>query len=230
MRLQEVQRNYDRASSWYDRWSDLVFGVLLGLDRERERTVEMLGPIRGGTIVDVGCGTGKNFPLLASRVGPSGRIVALDYSEGMLDQARKRIERVGWSNVELIRGDAVTLSGVPEMVDGVISVWCLGIVYDLTRALDRAIDVLRPGGRLAVMDFGRSVPPRGPLHWLAPVYHCILERAGIDSAHDLDDRVLQQRWEEGRHLVRRRLIDVREETYLQEGGLIIAGLKPETGL
>jgi ubiquinone/menaquinone biosynthesis C-methylase UbiE len=226
MQLGDVVRNYDWAAPRYDRWTDLVFGRLLGVEKYRERTIDLLGPLEGATVLDVGCGTGRNFPILAPRVGATGRIIGLDYSEGMLAQARERVQARGWGNVELLRGDAARLEGVPENVDAVVSIWCLGIVYDLEAALQRALDVLRPGGRIAIMDFSRARPDRGPLHWFYPLYAFALVRAGIDSPEDLNDDALRQRWERGRRFLRDRLDGVHEETYLYGGGLIIAGEKP----
>jgi ubiquinone/menaquinone biosynthesis C-methylase UbiE len=226
MQLADVGRNYDWAAPRYDRWTDLIFGRLLGVERYRERTIDLLGALEGATVLDVGCGTGRNFPILAPRVGARGRIIGVDYSEGMLALARRRAETQGWTNVELLRGDAARLEGVPAGVDAVVSVWCLGIVHDLGAALGRILDLLAPGGRFAVMDFRRSRPSHGPLHWLYPLYRPILVRSGIDSPEDLDDAALQQRWQRGTRLLRDRLTGVSEETYLYDGGFILAGEKP----
>jgi ubiquinone/menaquinone biosynthesis C-methylase UbiE len=168
MQLTDVVRNYDWAAPRYDRWADLVFQHVLGVEKYREKTLRLPGSLEDATVLDIGCGTGRNFPILVPRVGARGRIIGFDYSEGMLEQARKRVAAQGWNNVELIRGDAVKLVGVPENVDAVTSIWCLGIVYDLEAALGRALDVLKPGGRIAIMDFARARPDHGPLHWLYP--------------------------------------------------------------
>lgn len=229
MQLTDVRHNYDGAAASYDRWTDLVFGRVLGAERYREKTIDLLGSLDGATVLDIGCGTGRNFPILVPRVGDRGRIIGLDYSQGMLEQARERVESHGWGTVELVRGDAATLEGVPGGVDAIVSVWCLGIVYDLDAALRRALALLKPGGRIAIMDFGRSRPDRGPLRWLYPLYRVVLVRAGIDAAEDLDDAALQRRWNAGRRLLREELVAVHEETYLWGGGLIIAGEKPPAG-
>jgi ubiquinone/menaquinone biosynthesis C-methylase UbiE len=228
MQLEEVPLNYDRAARWYDRLTDIVFGSILGLENYRERAIDLLGSLAGATVLDVGCGTGRNFPLLVQRVGEHGRIIGLDYSEGMLEQARRRSKAHGWRNVELVRGDAATLDGIPEPVDAVISVWCYGIVYDLEAALNRAIDVLRPGGRIAIMDFQGSRPDHGPLRWLYPLYSTALRWAGIDTAEDLDDAKLRAKWKRGRHVLSTRLRDLTQDTYQQGAGIIIAGKKPVT--
>jgi ubiquinone/menaquinone biosynthesis C-methylase UbiE len=227
MQLKDVERNYDRAARYYDWLTDIVFGRILGLERYRGRTIDLLGDLDGVTVLDVGCGTGRNFAHLVPRVGTHGHVVGLDFSEGMLERARRRVERMGWQNVTLVQGDAVTLEGAPKPCGAVTSAWCYGIVYDLDAALHRALDVLRPGGRIAIMDFERARPERGPLRALYPIYRKWLQWAGIDTAGDLDDARLQGRWSGGRDVLRARLSDLHEERYLSGAGMIIAGTLPE---
>ena len=226
MKLNEVTQNYDGAARYYDRLTDIVFGRVLGLERYRGHTIDLLGNLDGATVLDVGCGTGRNFPLLTERVGERGKIVGVDYSEGMLEQARRRIKSKGWRNVVLIQGDAVRLDGVSEPVDAVTSMWCLGIVYDLEAALGRAVDLLRPGGSLSIMDFGQSRPDSGLLRWLFPLYSIALRAAGIDSTEDLDNARLEAKWARGKDVLKARLGSLKEEHYLNGAGLIIAGRKP----
>lgn len=226
MRLNEVSRNYNRAAKHYDRLTDIVFGRALGLEQQRAHLVDLLGDLDGATVLDVGCGTGRNLPLLVPRVGDRGRIVGIDYSEGMLERARSRVDSEGWKNVEIRRGDAVKLEGVPQPVDALVSAWCYGIVYDLDAALERALAVLRPGGRIAIMDFAGARPDHGPFRWLYPLYGAGLRLAGIDTAEDLDDAALRARWERGRRLLAERLDDFREERYFDGLGIHLSGQKP----
>jgi len=223
MKLNEVSANYDRAARHYDRLADIVFGRLLNYERFRKHSVEALGELSGATVLDVGCGTGRNFPLLIPRVGRDGRVVAVDYSEGMLAKAEARIEKMGATNIELLRGDAAKLEGVPEQVDALISVWCLGIVEDLDGALNRGIDVVRPGGRIVIMDFGRSRAERGLLRHVYPLYSRLLRRLGIDSADDMDDAKLRAKWKRGRAILHRRLVDVQEQEHGNGVGFILSG-------
>lgn len=229
MHLRQVERQYDLAARHYDRFSDVVFGRLLKIEKYRERTLELLGDLRGKTVLDVGCGTGRNFPLLCPSVGEQGRIIGLDYSKGMLEQARKRVDKAGWRNVELVRGDATELDGIPEPVDALVSIWCYGIVHDLGAALHRAVDVIRPGGSLAIMVFARSQADRGPLRWLYPVYAGALRSAGLNGAEDLDDARVRAKWQQGREVLSSRLGDLHEEHYLDGMGLILASRKPTEG-
>lgn len=227
MRLSQVERQYDLAAKHYDRFSDVVFGKLLRVEKYRERTLELLGDVRGATVLDVGCGTGRNFPWLAERVGEQGRVVGLDYSNGMLNEARKRVEEGAWRNVELVRGDATRLDGIDGPVDALVSIWCYGIVHDLEAALNRAVDVLKPGGCLAIMVFARSQAERGPLRWLYPIYSGALRGTGLNGAEDLDDARVREKWRHGREVLEGRLGALHEEHYLQGMGLILASRKPE---
>lgn len=226
MRLSEVSQNYNGAARYYDRLTDIVFGRILKIEKYRRHTIELLGNLDGATVLDVGCGTGRNFPLLVERVGERGDIIGVDYSEGMLEQARRHIQTKGWRNIKLVRSDAARLDGVSGPVDAVTSIWVLGIVHDIETALDRVLNLLRPGGSLSIMDFGKSRPDSGLLRWLFPLYSIALQHAGIDSAEDLDNAKLEAKWARGKNLLKTRLGSFNEEHYLKGTGLIIAARKP----
>ena len=226
MKLETVSTNYDRLAPYYDRVTDLVFHRLLGFGRYREAMIERLGDVAGATVLDIGCGTGNNWPHLVPRVGPSGRVIGVDYSSGMLERARQRIDDAGWSNVELVRDDAATLSGIDVQADATLSAWCLGIVHDLPAALARLVELTRPGGRIAILDFARSRRDRGPRRLLDPIYRRLLTATGIDSPEDVDDEALRERWRTGRAVLAARLPDLVEERHFGEAGLLLHGTRP----
>src|SRR5262249_51183506 len=76
----------------------------------RQEAARQLRLEPGLTVLDVACGTGLNFSLLVSCVGPTGTIVGTDYSSGMLARATRKVAQHGWSNVRLVRADARTLT------------------------------------------------------------------------------------------------------------------------
>lgn len=227
MRLEEVAKNYDALARFYDlgdRWLSRPFARIGQL---RAATVERLALGTGDSVLDIGCGTGLNLPLLAEAVGPTGRVVGLDYSEGMLREARRRVEANGWDNVELVQGDAALLEGVGGPFDAVMSTWALGIVDDLPSALERAVDVLEPRGRLAILDFRSTQAERGlRRRFVDPVLHKLLLWSGIDTAEDLDDERFQMRWEGGKRYLREALVDVGEEANVGGTGFVLWGTKP----
>src|SRR3954452_16768668 len=113
--LDEITGQYDRVARFYKVFEPLylIFPIA------RRKAVAALGLKPGDTVLEVGAGTGRNFPYLIEAVGPSGQVIAVDASEGMLREARKLVERRGWSNVLLQRQDAAQLELEPE-VDAVL--------------------------------------------------------------------------------------------------------------
>ncbi len=117
----------------------------------RKKAVDSLQLGKGDQVVEIGCGTGRNFELLEHAVGPGGKIVAVDLSEKMLMYADKRAARHGWSNVELVQSDAITY-GFPDRVDGVLSTYTLVALPEYDRIIERACQSLGDGKRCVTLD------------------------------------------------------------------------------
>ncbi len=144
---------YDLFSVFYDRALEALYHPY------RARAVEALHAASGTAVLDLACGTGQNFAEGCDAVGPGGRLVGVDLSEGMLRQARRRVARAGWANVSLVRGDAQTVSapslGAAAPADGFDGVLCtLGLTAmpGWEAAFTRSFDLLRPGGRYVILD------------------------------------------------------------------------------
>ena len=97
---------YEAAARFYDALS----GERLVYRAGRESGVALLGLRPGDTVLDVGCGTGLNFGLLADAVGPAGTVIGLDSSPEMLRMVRRRVEANRWSTVRLVEADATTFA------------------------------------------------------------------------------------------------------------------------
>ena len=120
---------------------------------QRARTRAALGVRPGDRVLDVGCGPGFLACELGHEVGGSGRVIGIDESPEMLEAARARIAREGLpGRVEVQRGDAARLDFPDQAVDVVTVVQVYLYVPDVEGALAEANRVLRPGGRLAVVD------------------------------------------------------------------------------
>src|ERR1700693_5561193 len=91
---------------------------------QRLRAVQALGLRTGDTVIDMACGTGLNFPLLQKAVGPGGRIVGVDLTDGMLARAQDRIKENGWINVSLVKADAAGFD-FPAEVNAILSTYGL---------------------------------------------------------------------------------------------------------
>lgn len=132
-----VEAAYQRYARKYDLAVKLYRLIGLHIERYRSRAVELLRLKPGDCVVDLGCGTGLNFPLLIQNIGPEGRLIGVDFSSEMLARARKRVDRSGWKNVELIESDiaayefpgASTESCRPAFSDTLASVTELSKTY-----------------------------------------------------------------------------------------------------
>lgn len=143
--------------------------VLYPMQRYRRLAVESLRLSPGATVLDIGCGTGLNFPLIEDKIGPSGQVIGIDYTPAMLEQAAGRVERAGWRNVELFQGDAGDVAALVDSgVDAALSTFCLCIVPRWQEAIAGTAALLRPGGRLAVLDAAK-VKLEGPLALFNPL-------------------------------------------------------------
>jgi SAM-dependent methyltransferase len=117
-----------------------------GGDHGRHELVQRLAPQRGEVILDVGCGTGRNFDWIQQRIGPEGRLIGVEPSPVMLARAEALVERRGWTNVELVCARAED-AAIATTVDAAI----LCAVHDVMRsprALANVLEHLREGGRI----------------------------------------------------------------------------------
>ena len=142
-------KGYDRIARFYSTLEPLY----LVFPPARRKAVAALGLKPGDTVLEIGAGTGRNFPYLVEAVGPNGTVIAVDASAGMLAEARKLVERNGWSNVELLQQDATQLQ-LDRDLDAVLFSLSYSALPEPRPALARAWERLRPSGRTAVMDMG----------------------------------------------------------------------------
>lgn len=103
-------------------------------------------------VLDIGCGAGFDTLMAASQVGPSGRVIAVDMTEAMLQKARAGAQAAGLSNIEFRRGYAETLPVEDASIDVVISTGVINLCPDKMAVMQEIHRVLKPGGRIQVGD------------------------------------------------------------------------------
>lgn len=116
----------------------------------RGELLNWLAPSPGERIVELGAGTGRNPAYLGARVAELGELTLVDLCPSLLAQARQRWDHAG--NVRVIEADACTWQP-PAPVDAVYFSYALTMIPDWRGAMANAVAMLRPGGRLAVVDF-----------------------------------------------------------------------------
>ncbi|MEC9477165.1 MAG: family 16 glycoside hydrolase [Planctomycetota bacterium] len=139
---------------------------LLRETREKEERVsvlmEALGVEAGQTVCDLGCGNGYHALRLAKRVGASGKVLAVDIQQPMLDMLEKRSDEAGLGNIQTILGDTAD----PKIPDGSCDLILLVDVYhefsDPEAMLAMMRKALKPDGRIALVEF-RSEDPEVPI-------------------------------------------------------------------
>ena len=116
----------------------------------RRRLSEVLAPVAGERILEIGPGTGYYTLDLADWVGPAGGVEIFDLQQEMLDHTMGRARERGIGNVTPTRGDATALPYDDDVFDAAVLVAVLGEIPEGDAALAEIRRVLKPGGRLVV--------------------------------------------------------------------------------
>jgi len=178
----EVVDLYRRRAKRYDFTANLYYLVGFREWAYRKKAVAGLCLEPGGTVVEIGCGTGLNLSLLEEQLGADGRIIGVDLTDAMLDGARARIEREGWTNIELVHCGAAEYE-FPRNVSGIISTFALTLVPEFDDVIRRGAEVLSPGGRWVVADLKM---PSNAFKYLYPALLPMFRPFGVTL--DLSDR------------------------------------------
>lgn len=154
-------KQYRRRAKFYDLELALIEPV-------RKRAVERLGLKGGETVLDVGCGTGLSFELIERRIG-EGRIIGIEQSADMLDQARVRAGRNNFENVTLINAP-VEEAEIGALADAAL----FHFTHDILRtpaAVANVIRHLKPGARIVASGLKWARP------WISPANLMVLQAA-----------------------------------------------------
>jgi S-adenosylmethionine-diacylgycerolhomoserine-N-methlytransferase len=110
-------------------------------------------PRDGLTWVDMGGGTGSNLEHFGSEITKLSKIYVVDLSSSLLEVAARRVQREGWTNVEVVEADATKFRPPEGVADVVTFSYSLTMIPDWIAALDNAQAMLKPGGRIGIVDF-----------------------------------------------------------------------------
>lgn len=176
---------FDRISGVYDRMNRVMTA---GLDRTwRERAADRVRLDRGQKALDLCCGTGDLSFALAQRTGTGGKVTGADFSRPMLKIAEEKAEARGATQVGFEWADALELPYGDEEFDAVTTAFGARNLADLDRGISEMHRVLKPGGRLAILEI--TQPSRQPLAlffglWFDRIVPLLGKLAGDSSAYE----------------------------------------------
>jgi demethylmenaquinone methyltransferase / 2-methoxy-6-polyprenyl-1,4-benzoquinol methylase len=150
---------FDRIAGVYDLMNSAMTAGMHHRWRERAADRVELGP--GDSALDVCCGTGDLAIELRRRVGAAGRVVGCDFSEPMLELAREKADRLEMSDIEFEWADALDLPYRDASFDAVTVGFGVRNLADVEAGIRELSRVLRPGGRLVILEI--TQPRRPPL-------------------------------------------------------------------
>ena len=153
MSVEYVEKLYNRFPTFYD----LIYGLKV-FNHGRELAPEYLDLFPEAQLLEVGVGTGLAIPLLPRNI----EITAIDFSQKMLNQTRKRLHSLGIHNVQLFKMDAMHLEFPDNSFDRILAAYFISTVPDPVKVILEMKRVCRPGGYLVFLNhFECEVPVSG---------------------------------------------------------------------
>jgi len=180
----QVRGMFDRIAGVYDVMNTAMTAGMH--HRWRERAADMTELQPGGSALDVCCGTGDLALELARHLGPEGTVIGCDFAERMLDAARAKAARRGVAGVRFEWADALELPYGDGSFDAATVGFGARNLADLDRGLSELRRVVRPGGRLVILEI--TQPTRPPLSaffslWFDRIVPLLGTLAGDRSAY-----------------------------------------------
>jgi len=153
-----VREVFDSVAAQYDLMNDLMSG---GLHRLWKRfTIELSAVRSGQTVLDIAGGTGDLAAKFSKLVGADGKVILADINAAMLYVGRDRlIDKGALSNIDVVQADAQFLPFDDNSIDCITMAFGLRNVTDKAKALRSMHRVLKPGGRVLVLEFSKPTSP-----------------------------------------------------------------------
>ena len=155
-KAQKVAEVFHSVAAKYDIMNDLMS---FGIHRLWKRfAINMSGVRRGQHVLDIAGGTGDLAKVFSREVGPTGHVVLSDINASMLNVGRDRLIDAGCSNVDFVLANAETLEPFADNSFDLVTIsFGLRNVTDKDAALEAMYRVLKPGGRLLILEFSKPV-------------------------------------------------------------------------
>ena len=154
---QQVASMFDSIAGRYDFMNRFLSA---GIDvRWRKKAIAQLAALQPKNILDVATGTGDVAIMTWHQLHPD-KITGIDISEGMLEHGRQKIEKLGLSNhITLHKGDSETINYPDNTFDAITVAFGVRNFQNLEKGLKEMYRVLKPGGKLVILEFSRPKQP-----------------------------------------------------------------------
>jgi ubiquinone/menaquinone biosynthesis C-methylase UbiE len=179
-RREKTKKRYDRWSRYYDAFD------LGGVNDQKKLAVDILELRPDSLVLDVGTGTGAIIPHLASKLGPGGKAIGIDFSEAMVARANDRILKIGIEKkAQATVEDCTSLSYPNEYFDAALATFAFTSFPEPRKAIEEVARVLKCGAKFSVLDTGR---PPGKKSFRYRYLKAVMWRAGYtDISLDIPD-------------------------------------------
>jgi phosphatidylethanolamine/phosphatidyl-N-methylethanolamine N-methyltransferase len=165
----QVQRAYELYAPIYDVLFDWIFAP------GRAAAIKQLDLQRGDSVLEVGIGTGLNLPLYP----PIARLTGIDLSQEMLDKAIERVQQLAMPDITLKVMDATAMDFGDDEFDKAVATYTISAVPDPVAVLREMRRVVKPGGRIVILNHFRS--ERRLVGWLEDLVAPVCTRLGWKS-------------------------------------------------
>ena len=154
-----VKDVFEEIAEYYDRMNDIMsIGMVNGWHKFMFKKA---GDITGAKVCDIGTGTGEIAFMAAEKVGPTGEVIGVDLTPGMLRMAERKMESLDLpKKVDFRQGDALDMQFDDNTFDLVTSGYMLRNVTNIQKAVDEMYRVLKPGAMVIVAELAK---PKNPL-------------------------------------------------------------------
>ena len=158
-------RLFNDIARGYDRWSLILSAA--GIHFWHQAALEDLDLRPGQTVLDVGCGTGTETRMLSARLGPTGSVTGVDPAREMLEVARtvSQSEPGNGAAIEWVEGGAESLPFADQTFDRVTAQFSIRNMQNWRDGLQQMIRVLKPQGRLVILEMVQPVTTEGSVAW-----------------------------------------------------------------
>ncbi|MDO5510676.1 MAG: arsenite methyltransferase [Weeksellaceae bacterium] len=107
---------------------------------------------KGDTVVDLGSGAGNDCFVARAETGETGKVVGIDFTDAMIEKARKNTEKLGYNNVEFRQGDIEKIPMTANVADVVVSNCVMNLVPDKPKAFSEVYRILKSNGHFSISD------------------------------------------------------------------------------